>query len=199
MGFLLATAALAAATLAPVSAPMDGATGAQIENITIDVVNFAGSGCSPGTAVAAISPDAEAVTLIYSEYLVETGQQRNCTVTMQINIPGGLTYSIISADYYGFKKMSVGSNATLWTSYRFAGGGAVTGTKSLAGATGPEGSNWQTHDETAALAWSLCGQDRYFVASSRLTMGSAPAADYINMDSTDVEFSTVFQLQWLSC
>lgn len=199
MGSLLAAAALAAATLVPVSAPVGGATGAAIENITIDVVTFAGTGCAPGTAVAAISPDAEAVTLIYSTYLIQSGQQRNCTATMRINIPGGLSYSIISADYYGFKKLNAGTSATLWTSYRFAGGTAVSGTRSLAGATGAQGANWSTHDTTGALAWSLCGQDRYFIASSRLTMGSAPADNYVNMDSTDVEFSTIFQLQWLPC
>lgn len=198
MGSLLAAAALVAASVLP-AAPVGGATGAAIENITIDVVTFAGTGCAPGTAVAAISPDAEAVTLIYSTYLVQSGQQRNCTATMRINIPGGLSYSIISADYYGFKKLNAGTSATLWTSYRFAGGTAVSGTKSLAGATGAQGANWATHDTTGALAWSLCGQDRYFIASSRLTMGSAPADNYVNMDSTDVEFSTVFQLQWLPC
>lgn len=204
MRSLLAAAALAAATLVPVSAPasgapVGGAVGAAIENITIDVVTFAGTGCSPGTAVAAISPDGEAVTLIYSNYLVQSGMQRNCTATMRINIPGGLSYSIVKADYYGFKRLSSGTSATLWTSYRFAGGNAVSGTRSLAGATGAQGANWHTEDTTGALAWSLCGEDRYFVASSRLTLGSAPANDYVNMDSTDVAFSTIFQLQWLPC
>lgn len=193
----LAAAAAAMTTTLAVASPATAAP-----NITIDVATFNGSGCPVGTAVAAISPDGEAITLIYSDYLVQLSGpvQENCTLALQINIPQGLSVSLIGSDYYGFKRMSSGTTGSLWTSYRFQGdSGQVNRTFSLNGATGSQGASWDRHETTAAITWSPCGEDRLLIANSRLTIAGTGSSSYITMDSTDVEFSTIFNLRWRSC
>lgn len=174
---------------------------ASAPNITIDVATFNGSGCPIGTAVAAISPDGEAITVIYSDYLVELSgpTQENCTLLLTLGIPQGISVTLVGSDYYGFKRMTSGTQGSLWTNYRFVGGNQVNRTYSLNGATGSQGANWSRHDTIAALTWSACGEDQNLVANSRLTISGTGSSSYITMDSTDVEFSTVFNLRWRSC
>lgn len=192
----LAAAAAAMTTTLAVASPATAAP-----NITIDVATFNGSGCPIGTTVAAISPDGEAITLIYSDYLVELSGpvMENCTLLLTLNIPQGISVTLVGSDYYGFKRMTSGTTGSLWTNYRFVGGNQVNRTFSLNGATGSQGANWDRHDTIAALTWSPCGEDQNLVANSRLTIAGTGSSSYITMDSTDVEFSTIFNLRWRSC
>lgn len=194
----LAAAAAMTSTLA-VASPAHPVE--EFPNITINIATFNGSGCPIGTAVAAISPDGEAITLIYSDYLVELSGpvQENCTMALELDIPAGLSVTLIGSDYYGFKRMSSGTQGSLWTNYRFQGDPQVNRTFSLTGATGSQGTNWDRHDTIAALTWSPCGEDRLLIANSRLTIAGTGSSAYITMDSTDVEFSTVFNLLWTYC
>lgn len=190
-----AAAAAMTSTLA-VASPANSAP-----NITIDVATFNGSGCPIGTAVAAISPDNEAITLIYSDYLVELSGpvMENCTVALQLDIPQGLSVSLVGSDYYGFKRMTSGTTGSLWTSYRFQGDSPVNRTFNLSGATGTQGANWARSETLVAVTWSPCGEDRLLIANSRLTIAGSGSSSYITMDSNDVDFSTIFNLRWRSC
>jgi hypothetical protein len=43
------------------------------DHIVIDVVTVNGSGCPPGSAAVAVSPDNTAFTVTYSQYLAQVG------------------------------------------------------------------------------------------------------------------------------
>ena len=66
------------------------------DQIVIDLVAMAGSGCRPGTADVAVSPDNTAFTAIYSEYLAEAGPgiastegRKNCQLNVLVHVQIG--------------------------------------------------------------------------------------------------------------
>lgn len=189
----LAVAALAATSL---SLAVGSGPAAAIAPITIDSIVMNGSGCPVGTAEAMISGDNESVTIIYSEYVIETPtRQKNCVLVVDLNVPDGYTIAIGGVDYYGFKLTAASTTSSVWTQYRWQAAGytAFSFTNTIPGGIGP----WETHDIMAA-DWSNCHEDVALVVSTRVVMNGV-AGDLITMDSQDAQFSTLFNLVMAPC
>ena len=71
----------------------------------------------------AVSPDREAFTITYSKYTSEMAgeRERNCQLSMVVNVPGGFTYAVASADYRGFADLADGTKGILYGTYYFGG------------------------------------------------------------------------------
>ena len=77
--------------------------------ITINDINYNGSGCPIGTVAQNVSDDNKAFTVIFSDYIAEAGDgislrdgRKNCQLTLSLSVPQGWQYSIASFDYRGF-------------------------------------------------------------------------------------------------
>jgi Domain of unknown function (DUF4360) len=179
----------------------------QIMTVAVATVN--GTGCKPGTAAVAVSPDNTAFTVTYSEYIAEAGPsvaltaaRRNCQLSVAVNVPGGYTFAVNKTDYRGYANIAAGASAVQQASYYFQG---MSSNQIAVHPTlrGPFADNWQFTDEVPleALVWHPCGAQRNLNINTeiRLTKGTSTAASYINMDATDSAINTIIHYKWDEC
>jgi hypothetical protein len=180
------------------------------DQIVIDLVAMAGSGCRPGTADVAVSPDNTAFTAIYSEYLAQVGPgipttegRKNCQLNVLVHVPQGFTYAIAKVDYRGYGLLSRGATASQRANYYFQGMSQSTFTNHPLAA--PLDDNWMVSDEVpvAAMVWHPCGEMRNLNINTelRVARGTSPAADtsFVTMDSTDGSIETTYHFAWRTC
>jgi hypothetical protein len=181
------------------------------DHIVIDIVTVNGSGCPPGSAAVAVSPDNTAFTVTYSSYLAQVGVgsrptdfRKNCQLNVAVHVPQGFTYAIARADYRGFASLAAGATAMQKAQYYFQGMPQVDfRTHNFPG--GLE-DNWQTSDETdiAALVYHPCGMLRNLNINTELRVGAgtsnpATTTSFLAMDSTDGDINTVYHFHWEHC
>jgi hypothetical protein len=181
------------------------------DEIVIDVVTVNGSGCKPGTAAVAVSPDNKAFTVTYSEYLAQVGVgakptdlRKNCQLALWVHVPQGFTYGIATADYRGYANLAKGATALERANYYFQGNSPTEyRTHPL---SGPFDNNWQFTDKTevGAIVYKPCGEDRFFNINTELRAGVGSSdpkttTSFIMMDSTDGNISTVYHMSWKTC
>ncbi|MEU6371223.1 DUF4360 domain-containing protein [Streptomyces sp. NPDC046931] len=179
--------------------------------ITIDNVTANGTGCPPGTAAVAISPDQTTFTVTYSNYIAQAGpssppsaRQKNCQLNLLLHVPGRRsTYAIVTATYRGFASLAPGASGTERASYHFQGDAhTTTFTHHFPGGFN---NNWQTTDTVhiAARNRARCGEDRTLTINTELQVdpgtSSPSATSLMDMDSTDGSIQTVYHLAWKKC
>jgi Domain of unknown function (DUF4360) len=177
--------------------------------VTIGVVTAAGSSCRPGTVAAAVSPDRAAFTVTYSAYLAQAGggatageASQKCKLTLQIQVPAGVTYAVSQADYRGFAYLAAGATAVQRAAYRFQGDPQPVPVEHAF--AGPYSDDWQTTDHTdpAALTYGPCGKGRKFTIDTELAVNAGTAGaqrNFIAMDSTDGSFESTYHFVWKAC
>ncbi len=180
------------------------------ERITINVVNVIGSGCKPGSAAVAVSPDNTAFTVTYSEYLAEVGpgvkardSRKNCQLNLNVHVPQGFTYAIASAEYRGFASLAKGAQAIHRANYYFQNTQPTRFVDHPL--TGPMKDSWQANHEVgvAALVYKPCGAERFLNINTELRVdaGSSDpkASSFVAMDSTDGGIDTIYNFSWKKC
>lgn len=194
-------AGLAVAAGPPVVVPPSG-------QVTIEKLKVKGSGCRAETAAVAVSPDRQAFTVIYSTYVAQAGagskskdESRNCSITVQLNVPANLTYAVSAVDYRGFAHLEPGGSATLSARYHFQSSGAPSYTvHSFASGLDED---WQVTDAAGTGAeFGNCGKDRKIDIDTELRAqadrATAPTS-LIAMDSTDSEVTSTYHLTYRNC
>jgi hypothetical protein len=177
----------------------------------VTVVTVNGSGCPPGTASVALSPDNTAFTVTYSAYtaLVGVGAaaldfRKNCQLILHVHVPQGFTFAIAEADYRGFASLQPGASALERANYYFQGQSqTVYAQHTIPGGTQ---NDWERVDQVgiAALEFAPCGATRYLNVNTELrvsggTSNTATTTSLITMDSTDLGISTVYHFAWRTC
>jgi len=181
------------------------------DRIIIDVVTVNGSGCPAGTAAVAVSPDNEAFTVTYSDYLAQVGVgsrptdfRKNCQLNLRVHVPSGFTYAIAQADYRGFASLERGATAQQRANYYFQGSSqTVFANHPL---RGPLSDDWQATDtvEVDALVYHPCGEQRNFNINTELrvnvgTSNPRTTTSFVAMDSTDGSIKTLYHFSWKRC
>ncbi|SDY80448.1 protein of unknown function [Amycolatopsis xylanica] len=202
----ISAAAMALSLISPVSAAAADST--PPDRITVDVVTVNGSGCRPGTAAVAVSPDNSAFTVTYSDFLAQAGQgtaatdfRKNCQLGLRINIPQGFTYGIASADYRGYANLKRNATGVQKASYYFQGHSA-TGSRTHT-FYGPSDDNWQATDttEVSEIVYQPCGEKRIFNVNAEVRViakADAPTS-FMTMDSIDGGVNTIYHFSWKTC
>ncbi|MFV2103439.1 DUF4360 domain-containing protein [Micromonospora sp. LOL_024] len=178
------------------------------DKVVIDLVAMAGSGCRPGTADVAVSPDNTAFTTIYSDYLVQAGPgipvtdgRRNCQLNVLVHAPAGYTFAIVKVDYRGYGLLNRGAIASTRANYYFQG--MTQSTSSNHAIPAPLDDNWMVTDEVpiASVVWHPCGELRNLNMNTelRLSRGSSSGTSFLTMDSTDGSIQTMYHLAWQPC
>jgi hypothetical protein len=178
------------------------------DQIVIDLVAMAGSGCSPGTADVAVSPDNTAFTAIYSEYLAQAGPgiaategRKNCQLNVLVHVPQGFTFAITKVDYRGYGLLQRGATATQRANYYFQG--MTQSTYTTHPIVAPLDDNWFASDEVpvAAVVWHPCGELRNLNINTelRVAKGTSTDASFLTMDSTDGSIATTYHFAWSRC
>lgn len=178
------------------------------DHIVIDLVAMAGSGCTPGTADVAVSPDNTAFTAIYSQYLAQAGPgipttegRKNCQLNVLVHVPQGFTYAIAKVDYRGYGLLHRGAVASQRANYYFQGMSQSTFTNHPLPI--PLDDNWMVSDEVpvAALVWHPCGELRNLNINTelRVAKGTSTDASFVTMDSIDGSITTTYHFAWRTC
>jgi uncharacterized protein DUF4360 len=181
------------------------------DRIVIDVVTVNGSGCPPGSAAVAVSPDNTAFTVTYSVYLAQVGIgsrptdfRKNCQLNLLVHVPSGFTYAVNEVDYRGFASLAAGATGMQRASYYFQGSpNTDIRTHNFAGSFED---NWQSTDTTelASLEYAPCGAMRNLNINTELrvaagTSNPATTTSFLAMDSTDGSINTTYHFSWLRC
>jgi hypothetical protein len=186
--------------------------GVPTDKIVIDIATVNGTGCPPGTAAVAVSPDNTAFTVTYSAYTAQVGVgavptdfRKNCQLAVLVHVPSGFTYAIASVDYRGFAHLEKGASATERASYYFQGYSQTLTPPSHAINTVGD-NDWQFTDQVAvaSLTYLPCGAQRNLNVNTELRVAAGTSdvkttTSFVSMDSTDLSLATVYHFAWKSC
>lgn len=96
------------------------------DNVRVRGVRAYGRGCLIGSANGVVAPDGSSFSLLMDNYIARaTGSRgldrKNCDIQVDLEIPRGWSYSIISADYRGYVSADAGTIGTHQVIYSFDG------------------------------------------------------------------------------
>jgi len=176
--------------------------------VTVEVVTVNGSGCRPGTAAVAPSPDNATLHVLYSDYLAAVGAgtrptdyRKNCQLNLRVNVSQDFTFAIGQIDYRGFAHLERGATGTQRGTYYFAGMPQVTNKSHTW--QGPLDDNWQATDTIDIPFYRPCGVPGNLNINTELRVSAGTSdpktTSYMAMDSTDAYIATVYHLVWKRC
>jgi hypothetical protein len=200
----------AAMTLLP-PPPLEAAQQPPPGSITISFASVNGSGCPFGTAAIALDPGATFMTVTYSQFLAQVGvgamptdSRKNCQAAIKVHAPQGWTFAIEKTDYRGYANLQPGAYGVERANYYFQGMSQTAYQQHAF--YGPLQNDWQTTDLVGitALVFRPCGEERNFNINAQLAVypgwsNTNTTTSYMTMDSTDVDFSTVYHFSWRRC
>jgi hypothetical protein len=167
----------------------------------IEKVDYTGTGCE-GSATTGISPDKQAVTSIFSDFVASSGPgaapelaTRNCLIMMDVKVPSGWQYSLESVDYRGFAGLERDVTASRQSLYVISGSSVhVTPVARFKGEINDD----YTHGDVGPDApgrWSPCGggQVLWIATQTAVNTGGRERSGQLAVDTIDTE------LQWRRC
>ncbi|NRA63967.1 MAG: DUF4360 domain-containing protein [Pseudobacteriovorax sp.] len=177
----------------------------------LDIV-YNGSGCPLGTVAENVSPDKDAFTLTFSDYIAEAGPvftardgRKNCQLTLNLKVPSGWQYSIGDFDYRGFVYLDNGVRAEHQTNYYFQGD--VNTTSFNEQIFGPADDSYAFR-ETIGLqsrVWSKCSTQRALNINTSINVRNMDkrrrpnAEGVIGTDSIDGQITQIYGVKWRRC
>lgn len=172
--------------------------------LTLGAPTYGGTGCPSGTAAVALS--GQTISILYDQFIAEAGgptgrtfDRKSCNLAIPVNVPNGLSVSVVSVDYRGYNGLPAGANSVFRVEYFFAGGTGPVFNQTFAG---PRQQDFTLRNNIVAAAnvWSACGQDVILRtnASIRVTTSGGQQA-MATVDTTDVNAAIVFHLQYRAC
>jgi hypothetical protein len=181
------------------------------DSVTVQIATVIGTGCPSGTAAIDLDPSGVSYfTVTYSAFTAKVGggappvlSRRNCQLGTVVHVPQGFTFAIATTNYRGYADLAAGAVGHEKANYYFQG--MSTGQQITHDVPGPTATNWQATDTVpvASYEWRPCGSQRHFNINMELNVGlgtSSPRVQsWMNMDSTDVDFSTVYHFAWKTC
>lgn len=192
------------AMLAATSASADAPSYVRVRGI-----NFAGSGCPAGSVATNVSPDLQAFTLLFDNYIAEVGdgvsareKRKNCVVNVDLDFPQGWAYTLFTVDYRGYIDLERNLVGTQQTSYYFQGSSATA--RLASNISGPVARDYQIRDTLgiASLVWSPCGASRSLNMNTEVRIDNTRnrlGAGLMTLDSIDGQLKHIYGVQWRRC
>lgn len=177
---------------------------------TIQSVQYAGTGCPQGSISSLLSVDAQALTVIFDQYAVETAgeapQKKNtkdCQIRLEVAAPKGWSYSIASMQIRGFADLDAGATGIQTANLRYGrspGGMINLGRLKLDGEYRADYE--QAFDLTLRnLNWSSCAETtKPVIINTQIAVKSRRGAKgSMTVDSFDGQMSHEYNLLWKQC
>ena len=201
----LAAAMTAAGTVAVAAVGLAGSAIAQTP-LQLGQPEFGGTGCPQGTVTAILSPDGTALSILYDAYVAEAGgttgrtfQRMSCNVAIPVDVPNGITVSILAIDYRGFNLLPQGARSNFRVEYFFAGSRGPIFNQTF---TGPLEADYLIENDLigTAIVWAPCGQDVLLRTNSSIQVSTTANRQALaTVDTQDVTAALIFHLQFRSC
>lgn len=183
------------------------ASQAHADDISMGQPAYGGSGCPAGSASAVLAPDAKTLSILFDEFIAESGgttgrtvDRKSCGIAVPVHVPQGYSVSVIKVDYRGFVSLPRGADARMSAEYFFGGSSGPRRTDTF---VGPRSQDYMLTDDLVATAvvWSRCGEDVNLRINANLTVrtNSRREQAMATVDSTDLSTRLVYHLQWKRC
>lgn len=156
MRFLLALLFAAATSAMAQDRPTSSEVG-------LEAITYRGSGCRQGTVAQTISPDTQAFTLLFSDYLVDTSPRdgrparRACDIDVTMRVPAGWSFTVYGLQVRGYASLEDGAIGVQKAASSF---GAMPAQEiGRIRLEGPYNDDYQLSSNLPldALEWSRCG------------------------------------------
>ncbi|RPA95170.1 hypothetical protein L873DRAFT_1813364 [Choiromyces venosus 120613-1] len=191
---------------APAPTPADDVDPNQVY---IEGLAYAGTGCKAGSAAISKSNDARTITIVFDNYIVSIGpgipfvdRRKNCNLNVKLHYPGGYQYTLYQAQYTGYVNLEVGVTANQQSTYWFTGflNQRATFQNTWKGAFAD---NYALSDviDHDAWVWSPCGASTTLNIDTQFTLTNNPttASGYANTHEFDPSLKVVFSVLWRRC
>jgi hypothetical protein len=199
------SALLAATTLAGEINPVGGTP--DVNEVYIAGITYGGSGCKQGTVSAAFTQDRKTVTLLFDEFIAQTGRgtkptdaRKACQINVDMRYPSGWSYSIMKVDYRGYVGIPAGFSAVQTSTYYFSGqSGQYVAKTSF---RGPKYDDYKVTDQfpVEKYDWSPCGSvQRGNIKASVELRGDGSKSALMTVDSIDGKVQQLYGIQWRRC
>jgi hypothetical protein len=175
------------------------------QQVTVNSINYGGSGCPQGSVGTSFSNDRTSFTLIFDQFVASTGPgvaigegRKNCQINVNLNIPGGWSFSIATVDYRGYVQLPAGMTAEQKSIYYFQGevAQASSGSKFV----GPISKDYLSRDTIplTAVVWMPCGRVVPVNINAQVRL-MGRGQGQITTDSIDGKVRQILGLQWKRC
>ncbi|MBU2712213.1 DUF4360 domain-containing protein [Zooshikella harenae] len=177
--------------------------------VTIDLVRNSGTGCPSGTVSTTVAPDGKSFVLGFDTYIAEVGpgvpyreSRKNCTITAQLNIPNGYSFTIVDVNYRGYASLDRHVKAMQQSRYFFAG--FAQEARLRTNFQGPYDDNYLISDRLGlhSVVWSSCGAKEPVVINTELRVSNGRyrrARGLITTDTIDGKLSHQYGIQFRRC
>jgi hypothetical protein len=172
------------------------------EQLVINNLTWAGSGCPPGSVAGSVSDDNLAFTLAFSKYQAQIPPgslaRKNCTLVLDLAIPQGWTVTIFKVNYVGFTQLLAGTNARQSSTYKWEGQSQIASlSSSWSGPVTVDPYHFTDTIGLEALVWSRCGVDRNLLINTSISISGKEGI--ITTDTIDGELKETYGLSWKKC
>lgn len=176
--------------------------------IRLGAPSYGGNGCPNGTANVSLSPEEDAISILFDSFTASAGgdsgkrvDRKSCNLSIPVNIPQGYSVSVIKVDYRGFNYIpAAGAYTRLNTEYFWAG---IRGPSFSKLFVGPQNTDFTTSNGIIAesLVWTPCGASVNLRVNSSIMAQSNNRMDQtdIMVDSADITSGLIYHIQWRRC
>lgn len=168
---------------------------------------YGGNGCPGGTASVTLSPEEDAVTVLFDQYIVEAGgdsrktlDRKSCNIAVPVEVPQGYSVAVFQVDYRGFNMIPRGGMSRFDAEYFWAGS---RGPRISRVFSGPTQDNFTLTDKLLAttLVWTPCGASVNLRANTSMMVRTNAYRDQAmsSVDSADISTGLIYHIQWRRC
>lgn len=182
-------------------------------DITIVSASTSGSGCPSGTVSTDLSPDKTVITFGFDAFQTFIGPEfsirdrsKNCQLHLNLQYPGGFTFSVVESTYHGFAYLEEGVTGSFYSTYYFsqdAGKTTTTKTSIEGGGEWALGQVYTKSDKvpTTGLIWAPCGASGILNINNRIGLSSTnkTSEGMLTDDDATVAFTQQLHLTWAEC
>ena len=110
--------------LVPILAGLATADSPPPGSVRIVGASYVGDACPSGSVASMISPDGEAITLLFDSFLVQVNtdilggsQVKQCEILLTLQSPQGWQFGIFNVDMRGYGSFDTGTIGKQWANY----------------------------------------------------------------------------------
>lgn len=182
--------------------------GAEAQGLRLGQPGYGGTGCPAGSASVTLSPDEQAISLLFDSYVAEAGRttgrtvdRKSCNITIPVSVPQGYSVAVFQVDYRGYNFLpGGGARARFDVEYFWAGSRGPRVSRTF---MGPMNDNYTLTDNLVAqtLVWTPCGASVNLRINSSMMAQSNSRMDQTiaTVDSADVSSGLIYHIQWRRC
>jgi hypothetical protein len=182
------------------------AMSADLNGISLGIPGYGGNGCPANTASVTLSEDAQSLSLIFDQFIVEAGgmnkltERKTCSIAIPVHVPQGFSVSVIDVDYRGYVSLPGQASARLTAEYFLAGSVGPRFDKTFIGKTDTD-YTFKNSIGIQAQVWSPCGADTILRVNAAMLVKTNRYNDeaMATVDSADFKTGILYQLQWKRC